>query len=166
MSYAGKLITNDDSMPVVPAGSVIGLAESFGWNGDLADPVNRETLHKLKEVFGATHILAMELETEGMALRMNYALMAPDGDLHRGTIVGDGGTELTNGVVQAVYGIMFRRSHIDADTPLVSKDSFNNEAFACGMDLTLQGRCSEAVQFFRVIIEQEPTLFAPRYELA
>ena len=49
---------------------------------------------------------------------------------------------------------------------LVSQDPFNNEAFSRGMSLVLTGRCSEAVQFFRVIIEQEPTLFTPRFEYA
>lgn len=166
MSYTSKLIDSDGSIPVVPAGSIIGLAENFGWTGDLADPANEELLSKLVRIYGATHILAMELESEGVALRMNYALLEPEGDKRMGTIVGDDGTDLAQGVVQAMYGAMFRRSHIGGDIPLVSRDSFNNEAFARGMDLSLQGRCAEAMQFFRVIIEQEPYLFAPRYELA
>jgi DNA-binding winged helix-turn-helix (wHTH) protein/tetratricopeptide (TPR) repeat protein len=166
MSYASKLLTSDGSMLVVPVGSIIGLAENFGWSGDLSDPANEKLLGKLKQVYGATHILAMELEPEGTALRMNYNLLTPGGEYQAGTMVGDGGTDLTQGVVQAVYGSMFRKSHLAGEIPLVSKDSFNNEAFARGMDLVVQGRCAEAVKFFRVIIEQEPSLIAPRYELA
>jgi len=166
MSYAGELISNDGSMEVVPAGSIIGLAENFGWNGELEDPANQQLLSKLKQVYAATHVLAMELEPEKGALRMNYSLLVPDGDLQVGTIVGDSGTELAHGAVQAVYGNVLRKSHLGGARPLVSKDAFNNEAFARGMDFTLQGRCSEATQFFRIIIEQEPTLFEPRFELA
>jgi len=166
MSYASKMIASDGSMRVVPVGSIISLAENFPWSGSLEDSESNELVSKLREIYAATHILAMELSTEGNALRMNYSLLGPDGKLRRGTIVGDGGTDLTHGVVQAVYGTMFRKSHLGADIPLVSADSFNNEAFARGMDLSLQGRCSEAIQFFRVIIEQEPGLFAPRYEYA
>jgi tetratricopeptide (TPR) repeat protein len=166
MSFTSKLIANDGSMLVVPVGGTIGLAENFGWSGDLADPANEKLLDKLSEVYGATHVLAMELEHEGTALRMNYSLLPPNGKQQLGTIVGDGGTELAYGVVQAIYGSMFRKSHLAGEIQLVSEDSFNNEAFARGMDLTLQGRCAEAVKFFRVIIEQEPSLFAPRYELA
>lgn len=166
MSYASKLLNDDNSMLVVPVGSIIGLAENFGWSGKLTQPENEKLLNKLKKVYGATHILVMELEKEGVALRMNYGLLMPDGDLKRGTIVGDGATELTQGVVQAVYGTVFHKSRIAGDVPLVSKDSFNNEAFARGMDLSLQGRCEEAIQFFQVIVKQEPSLFAPRYELA
>ena len=166
MSYVSKLIANDGSMPVVPVGSTISLIESFAWNGNLEDSENNELIGKLKQVYAASHVLAMELKTESGALRMTYSLLNPDGKIQRGTIVGDAGTDLAQGVVQAIYGTMFRRSHLGGDIPLVSEDSFNNEAFARGMDLSLQGRCNEAVQFFRVIIEQEPSLFGPRYEYA
>lgn len=166
MSYANELISNDGSIEVVAAGSIIGLAENFSWNGQLEDPVNQQLLDKLKRIYAATHVLAMELESEQGALRMNYSLLLPDGNLRMGTMVGDRGIELAYGVVQAVYGTVLRKSHLGGAIPLVSKDTFNNEAFARGMDLSLQGRCSEAVQFYRVIIEQESSLFEPRFELA
>jgi DNA-binding winged helix-turn-helix (wHTH) protein/tetratricopeptide (TPR) repeat protein len=166
MSYANELISNDSAIEVIPAGGIIGLAENFSWNGDLEDPSNQPLLDKLRQVYAATHVLAMELEPEQGALRMNYSLLVPDGDLKMGTMVNDSGTELTYGVVQAVYGNVLRKSHLGGAKPLASKDAFNNEAFARGMDLSLQGRCAEAVQFFRVIIEQEASLFEPRFELA
>jgi len=166
MSYATKLIGNDGGLTVVPEGNVVSLTTNFGWNGALDDPANRELIKKIRKVYGASHILAMELETEGLALRMNYSLAGPDESVHKGTIVGDQATDLAEGVVQSVYGTILRRSRLEKDVQLVSKDPFNNEAFARGMGLTLAGRCAEAVQFFRVIIEQEPELFAPRFEYA
>jgi tetratricopeptide (TPR) repeat protein len=166
MSYAAKLIEADGGLAVVPEGSVVGLTTNFGWSGVLGDPSNREMIDKLRQVYGASYILAMELETEGRSLRMNYSLAGPDGAEQKGTIVGDQATRLAEGVAQSVYGILLRRSRLADDFTLVSKDPFNNEAFARGMGLSLAGRCAEAVQFFKVIIEQEPELFAPRFEHA
>lgn len=108
----------------------------------------------------------MRLEKEGRALRMNFGLLGPDGAVQRGTIVGDQGTDLAQGVVQSVYGTLLGKRRLGREVPLVSADPFNNEAFARGMDFSLQGRCSEALPFFQLIIEQEPDLFAPRFEYA
>jgi len=166
MSYVSGLIGADGGLPVVADGSVVSLAENLGWTGELGDAANAELIAKLRGVFGASHFLAMELETEGRALRMNFALLEPDGTLQRGTMVGDEGTALAQGVVQSVYGALLGRRRHSEEVTLVSADPFNNEAFARGMDLSLQGRCAEAVPFFRIIIEQEPSLFAPRFEYA
>jgi DNA-binding winged helix-turn-helix (wHTH) protein/tetratricopeptide (TPR) repeat protein len=166
MSYVSSLIVADGSLPVVADGSVVSLSENVGWTGELGDEANAELMEKLRSVYGATHFLAMELESEGRALRMNFSLQRPDGSLHRGTMVGDEGTELGQGVVQSVYGMLLGKRRRGDVFTLVSADPFNNEAFARGMDLSLQGRCAEAVPFFRIIIEQEPSLFAPRFEYA
>ncbi|MCW8925720.1 MAG: tetratricopeptide repeat protein [Xanthomonadales bacterium] len=165
MSYADKLIAGD-GVPVVPAGSIISLTENLGWNGQLEDPANEALFDRLQRIHGATHVLAMELENEGQALRMNYGLLDGNGKYHAGTMVSEEATGLAQGVVQAIHGVLFKRSRLGDDAPLVSEDPFNNEAFARGMDLSLQGRCNEAVQFFQVIIEQEPELVAPRFEYA
>jgi len=166
MSYVSNLVGADGDLPVVSDGSVISLADNVGWSGDLEDPANAELIAKLHEVYGATHILAMQLLSEGRALRMNFGLLGPDGKVQKGTMVGDQGTDLAQGVVQSVYGALLGKRRRGQDVRLVSADPFNNEAFARGMDLSLQGRCAEAVPFFRIIIEQEPSLFAPRFEYA
>ena len=166
MSYAGELLGQDGSLPIVPEGSVIGLVDHFPWSGRLEDPENAELVDRLRQVYGASHLLAMRLEPDGNALRMNFELLGPDGSLQRGTVVGDEGTDLTEGVAQSVYGTLFGKRRRSGDTPLVSADPFNNEAYARGMDLSLQGRCAESLPFFRIIMEQEPGLFAPRYEYA
>jgi DNA-binding winged helix-turn-helix (wHTH) protein/tetratricopeptide (TPR) repeat protein len=166
MSYVSNLIEADGSLPVVADGSVVSLSENIGWSGKLGDEADAELLAKLRRVYGATHFLAMELESAGRALRMNFTLQQPDGSLQRGTMVGDEGTVLGQGVVQSVFGMLLGKRRRGGEFTLVSADPFNNEAFARGMDLSLQGRCAEAVPFFRIIIEQEPSLFAPRFEYA
>jgi DNA-binding winged helix-turn-helix (wHTH) protein/tetratricopeptide (TPR) repeat protein len=166
MSYVSSLMGAEGGLPVVADGSVVSLADNVGWTGSLEDAANEPLIRKLRSVFGASHVLAMQLKADGRALRMNFSLLGPDGNLQRGTMVGDQGTDLAQGVVQSVYGSLLGKRRRGAETPLVSADPFNNEAFARGMDLSLQGRCAEAVAFFRIIIEQEPTLFAPRFEYA
>jgi DNA-binding winged helix-turn-helix (wHTH) protein/tetratricopeptide (TPR) repeat protein len=166
MSYATNLINLDGALQVVPDGNVVSLTSNFLWNGNLDDPETAELIEKLRRVYGASHIVSMELESQGIALRMNYGLLGPDGSLQRGTLVGDQGTELTQGVVQSIFGLLLRKRYIGGDATLVSEDPFNNEAFARGMSLTLEGRCAEAVNYYEVIIEQEPGLFAPRFEKA
>jgi DNA-binding winged helix-turn-helix (wHTH) protein/tetratricopeptide (TPR) repeat protein len=166
MSYASSLMGADGSLPVVSEGSVIGLVDHLRWTGALEDPANAKLIAKLREAYGASHLLAMRLEREGRALRMNFGLLGPDGAVQRGTIVGDQGTDLAQGVVQSVYGTLLGKRRLGREVPLVSADPFNNEAFARGMDFSLQGRCSEALPFFRLIIEQERDLFAPRFEYA
>jgi tetratricopeptide (TPR) repeat protein len=167
MSYVSSLVGADGSLPVVADGSVVSLADNVGWNGDLEDPANAELIAKLHEIYGASHVLAMQLRSEGRALRMNFMLLGPDGSVQQGTMVGDQGTDLAQGVAQSLYGTLLgKRRHSGQGISLVSADPFNNEAFARGMDLSLQGRCGEAVPFYRLIIEQEPTLFEPRFEFA
>jgi DNA-binding winged helix-turn-helix (wHTH) protein/tetratricopeptide (TPR) repeat protein len=166
MSYASSLMGADGSLPVVAEGSVIGLVDYLGWTGNLEEPANDKLIARLREAYGASHLLAMRLEKEGPALRMNFGLLGPDGVVQRGTIVGDQGTDLAEGVVQSVYGTLLGKRRPGSEAPLVSADPFNNEAFARGMDFSLQGRCGEALPFFRLIIEQEPGLFAPRFEYA
>jgi len=166
MSYVSRMIETDGSLAVVPEGNVVGLTSNLGWSGDRTEPASEDLFSKLRQVYGASHMLLMQLENDGSALRMNYSMAGPDGHWRDGTIVGDQPTELAQGVVQAVYGTLLRRSRINKESMLVSRDPFNNEAFSRGMDLVLSGRCADAVKFFRIIIEQEPELFTPRYEYA
>jgi DNA-binding winged helix-turn-helix (wHTH) protein/tetratricopeptide (TPR) repeat protein/TolB-like protein len=166
MSYVSGLLGADGSLPVVADGSVVSLADSVGWEDSMEGSAGDELVGKLRQIYGASHVLSLQLLSEGGALRMNFSLLGPDGSLKQGTMVGDEGTELAEGVVQSVYGILLGKRRRGAEAPLVSADPFNNEAFARGMDLSVQGRCAEAVPFFRIIMEQEPSLFAPRFEYA
>jgi DNA-binding winged helix-turn-helix (wHTH) protein/tetratricopeptide (TPR) repeat protein len=166
MSFVSNMLEADTGIAVVSDGSVISLADSFGWEGSPGGGNSSDVFDRLRRVFGATHILTMDLSQDGTFLRMNYSLLDAGGDEYRGTMVGEEPTGLAKGVVQGVYGLILKKSRLASDAELVSVDPFNNEAYARGMGLSLEGRCSEAVQYFRIIAEQEPGLFSPRYELA
>lgn len=166
MSYASKSLAADGSIPVVADGAVAGLSTAMSWEGNADELAGSGLVKSLRKAYGATHVLAMELLAEGPTLRMNYALVDETGRTRHGTMVGSEAVQLANGAVQAVFGQLLGRSRLGGTDLPVSEDPFNNEAFARGMDLVLEGRCAEANPFFRLITEQEPELFAPRLELA
>ena len=166
MSLVSQLLASENQLSLVPDGQVISLVDSFGRAGSLEDPDNEPLLDRLRRVYGTTHVLAIQLVPDGLFLRMNYELLDANDGLQRGTMVGEEPTGLAKGVVQGVYGLLLGRSRLGGEIPLVSVDPFNNEAFARGLGLSLEGRCDEATRYFRLIAEQEPTLFSPRYELA
>lgn len=166
MSFVSSLLSEDNAIQTVSDGSMLTLAESISWNGSIDETSAAELLGRLQSLYGATHLLTMELLPDRTQLRMNYILWGSTGRPRRGTMVGGEGPELAMGVVQSVYGQLLKRSRLAKDVDLVSEDPFNNEAFARGMSLSLEGRCADAVQYFRVILEQEPELFAPSHELA
>jgi tetratricopeptide (TPR) repeat protein len=166
MSFASGLIETDGQLAVVADSSVVGLADNIGWSGQLDGADSEALVNKLRRVYGATHLLAMQLEGSGETLRMNYSLLKPDGETERGTMVGEQGSDLTQGVVHAVYGSLLGRLRPQSDVPAVSDDPFINEAFARGVGLLVEGRCEDAVPLFRVVIDEQPALEQPRFRMA
>lgn len=166
MSLVTAKLAGGGEIAVVEDSAVAGLAGNVGWDGQADSAGGQSLRERLHRAYGASHVLFLELETEGARLRLNYALIDAHGGSARGTMVTQDPADLADGVVQAVYGHLLRRSRMASDVDLVSADPFNNEAYARGMDLALEGRCADAVPFFRLIAEQEPGLFAPRLELA
>ncbi len=166
MSQVSSQLAGDSRLAVVADGNVIGLAETLDWQGDLASPQSQALVEKLRSVYGATHLVALELRREGAALRLNLGLLRPDGALRQSTMVGDQPAGLAQGAVQILYGELLNAQARKAITNPVSSDTFHNEAYARGMDLVLKGRCADAVSYFHMLTEREPELFAPRFQYA
>ncbi len=166
MSYVGNMLGSEGGLATVGDGSVVSLAESLGWKQGLEDTAGKELASRLREVYGATHVLAIELVKEGAGLRMSYTLLDAQGEEKRATMVGDTATDLADGVVRSVQASLLGGGSREARKPLGARDPFNNEAFARGLDLSLQGHCADAISYFRIVMEREPSLFAPRFEYA
>lgn len=166
MSFARAQLADAPEFQTVRDSDVLALAEQQAWDGPLVGAAADQLFEQLIQVQGVTHALLLELVSDVAGFRMNWALHEVGRDPRRGTMVGAEGTQLAAGAVQAVYGDLLGRSRLASETPLVSADSFLNEAFSRGMALSLEGRCAEAERYFEVIIEEEPTAFAPRFELA
>ena len=166
MSFVRTQLAEAPEFQTVRDGDIVALAEQQDWDGPLVGTAADQLFEQLILVQGVTHALLLELVSDVAGFRMNWALHEVGRSPRRGTMVGAEGTQLAAGAVQAVYGDLLGRSRLAAAAPLVSADSFLNEAFSRGMSLSLEGRCSEAERYFGVIIEEEPTAFAPRFELA
>jgi len=166
MSFVSGMLDTDGQLAVVPDSDVLSIADGLGWDGNLSGESVPDLWQKLNSLYGATHVLAMHLEGQGQSLRMTYGLMTIDGGVSKGTMVGDKSTSLAQGVVQSIYGELLGRMRPLASVEAVSDDPFINEAFARGMGLSREGRCEDANPLFHIILDQEPDLFLPRFELA
>ncbi|MEM7053498.1 MAG: tetratricopeptide repeat protein [Pseudomonadota bacterium] len=166
MSFVRAQLAEAPEFQTVRDGDVLALADQQGWDGPLVGEAAEQVFEQLIQVQGVSHALLLELVSDVAGFRMNWALHEVGRNPRQGTMVGADGTQLAAGAVQAVYGNLLGRSRLVAETPLISEDSFLNEAFSRGMALSLEGRCGETERYFNVIIEEEPHRFAPRFELA
>jgi DNA-binding winged helix-turn-helix (wHTH) protein/tetratricopeptide (TPR) repeat protein len=160
MSFANELIGAAGDFTVVKDSQIVRLTEN-------TDPDDVQLIaERLRRAFGATHILQMELERAGGMLRMSYRLIDAHSDEILGTMVDEDATVLTRGVARSVVASVAGQRRMRSGADAGSSDPFLNEAFARGLSLSLEGRCSDARPLFKVIIDQEPELFEPRYHYA
>jgi len=160
MSFANELIGAAGDFTVVKDSHIVRLTED-------TDPDDAQLIaERLRRGFGATHILQMELERAGGMLRMSYRLIDAHSDEIQGTMVDEDATVLTRGVARSVVASVAGQRRMRGGADAGSSDPFLNEAFARGLSLSLEGRCADARPLFKIIIDQEPELFEPRYHYA
>ncbi|KAA9133537.1 tetratricopeptide repeat protein [Marinihelvus fidelis] len=166
MGYVSGQLDESGGIVSVNEADVLKLAEVENWTGALDEAAMAPLLASLGRLQGMTHAVALALEPSGTGWRLNYLLVSSGRTFQRGTMVGSEPMALARGAVQAIHGELLGRSRMGQESPLVSDDAFHNEAHARGLGLAMEGRCAEAERYFRMIIEADPDLFAPRYELA
>ena len=127
-------------------------------DGDFADT--------LRKTSGHTHTLALEIRFEQGLYRLNYTFEGADMRAVRRTIVGKEPARLVKDAVDTVTSLVQTGPPPDEHMRIISDDDFLNEAYARAMSLEFEGNYEDAKQLFAVIIEQDPTLFWPRYEYA
>ena len=159
MGLASSLVESAGQMAVVDDSDGLRYARSGALEGaDLG-----ALLEPLGQAFGANRALRVKVERNAGLLRVSYELADADGGLRKGTSVGEDVTALMRGVVQEVVSRSGGPKRLPAAPALVSDDAFVNEAFARGLALSLEGRCSEAQPMFAAASSQSPELFDPRY---
>lgn len=166
MSLVSSQLGSEEALSVVSDGSVTGLAENLGYSNFDDNVSESELFRKLKTIYGASHVIALELQGSGETLRMRYALHFPDGNLSEASLVGNHVVDLAQEVVRRVRQALLATGPDDSLPYTVTANMFLNEAFARGRSLSLRGQCSDAVSLFELIVEKEPETFAPRYEYA
>ena len=122
-----------------------------------------DALHKTT---GHTHTLAAEIRFEQGLYRLNYSFSGGEMRTVRRTIVGKEPTRLAKDAVDTISSLVQTGPPPDEHMRIISDDDFLNEAYARAMSLAFEGNYEDASQLFAVIIEQDPTLFWPRYEYA
>jgi tetratricopeptide (TPR) repeat protein len=146
MGFANDIVEQHEGLNVVPASEVIRFDEQRDGDDVAAD------FNRLRDLFGASHMLATRLEKNASVLRLSYTLYKPDAEVERGTMVGGEPTELMRGMIRSVSAALgYRGGGVDEIT-VISEDPFINEAYSRGLGLALEGRCGEALQLFDVVI--------------
>lgn len=151
-------------VPVVTESSILGLAgdqpldQLTRSNGPFAEALHKTTGH--------THTVAAELRFEQGLYRLNYTFAGGDMRPQRRTIVGKEPARLVKDAVDTVASLVQTGPPPDEHMRIISGDDFLNEAYARAMSLHFEGNYEDAKNLFAVIIEQDPSLFWPRYEYA
>jgi DNA-binding winged helix-turn-helix (wHTH) protein/tetratricopeptide (TPR) repeat protein len=146
MGFANDIAREGAALGVVPASEVIRFAEL----GEGDDPV--ADFGRLRDIHGASHMLVSRLEKNASVLRLTYALYLPDGEIERGTMVGDEPTELMRGMIRSVGMTLGYRGGMVDEITVISPDPFINEAYSRGLSLSLEGRCADALKLFEVVM--------------
>ncbi|MEM7432056.1 MAG: tetratricopeptide repeat protein [Pseudomonadota bacterium] len=154
----------DNGIRVVGDRSVSGLAGDQSIT-DLLAP-SGEFQSALKKTAAHTHTLASTLEADDNGYRLTYMLVADGERLERRVDTDQEPTQLVSRAVRTITTLVTEGAPETFRTNIVEGDDFINAAYARGMSLQLEGNYVEAQRMFRVIMEQEPSLFWPRYEYA
>ena len=146
MGFANDIVEQREDLEVVPASEVIRFDEQRDGDDVAAD------FNRLRDLFGASHMLVTRLEKNANVLRLSYTLYKPDTEIERGTMVGGEPTELVRGMIRSVSASLgYSGRDVDVIT-VISEDPFINEAYSRGLGMALEGRCGEALQLFDVVI--------------
>ena len=119
----------------------------------------------LADTIAPTHTLAASLERDADLYRLSVVLAGGAREQRR-TFVGREPAQLAQEAAETVANLVHIGTPPDDHMRDVSDDPFLNEAYARAMSLQFEGDYEEAKRFFQVIIEQDPSLFWPRYEYA
>ena len=152
----------DRAIAVVDNRSVSRLAESQS----AVDSTTEEFRNSLQQTTGFTHLLAATIDKDGEVYRLSFELSSGDSKAEHRTFVGSEPVELVAQLVDTAATIVTKGAPPPDRETTVSNDNFINEAYARVMNLQLEGRYEEAQRLFQVIIEQDSSLFWPRYEYA
>ena len=154
MSLVNRLLQNH-GIDVVPERPVLSLAAVGG-----------EIATTLRQTERATHLLEARLGRDDGIYRLEYSVNEIGGHAEERTAVANEPTGMVPAVAEAVARLIAGSHYTGERRRAVSDDPFINEAYARALSLEFEGRFGEAMRLFRVVSEQDPGLFWPRYEYA
>ncbi|MEM7708424.1 MAG: tetratricopeptide repeat protein [Pseudomonadota bacterium] len=165
MGLANELFDNLAVVDTVTTADVISFVENTGWDGAIDGPDALERATRLRDAYGASHVLFAALEEHVGGLRLSYTLVDSDGLRAETTMVSPKGTALVRGMVAGVSNLLSGRRYAPAGTAeAVDDDPFINEAYARALATALEGRCAEAAPLFDVVLARNPDLVQARIQ--
>lgn len=163
MGFASDLVTQSGKLSVMQSSDVIRFAEM---NGLPDDASAAEDLARLRDIYGASHLLRTRLEDNAGVLRLSYALHTVDGKAERGTMVGAEPTPLMRGAMRSIATALGDSTGKPNQITVISEDPFINQAYSRGLAFALEGRCDEALQLFEVVKSSSDGIGRAHYEWA
>lgn len=163
MSLMNRLL-EDRGVDVIAERPILALAERHAGPG--RTETGSEFMTTLHQTENVTHTVEARLGHGDGVYRLEYSVRGTTGRTEDRTAVDNAPAGMVPAVAESVARLLAGRRYDGERRRTVSDDPFINEAFARGLSLEFAGRFEEAMQLFRVVMEQEPGLFWPRYEYA
>ena len=166
MGFANDLLTRRAEINILAASDVVRFSERNGLPDDQDSERAAADLLRLRDNYGASHMLLSTLEKNTGVFRLTYSLHRQGGEFERGTMVGAEPTELMRGLVRSVSVTLGDLVRPVDEITVVSEDPFINEAYSRGLSFALEGRCAEAQQLFEVVTSSRDEVGSAEYKWA
>lgn len=163
MSLATRMIQGESTATAVSARKMARLEPP-----PVTDEISLSSsaLRDIQDEFGASHVIVTALKQSGpQAYLLSHVIYHPGGVSPVQQRQGDNPTALMQDLVKG-FNASLPGAGKNLSSRVVSQDVFTNELYARGMVHQLRGDAKRAREYFALTIEEDPTLFWPRYELA
>lgn len=153
MGYANDLLGAATTLDTVRPADVVRYTDTAQWTATPAQSDVDEHVVQLRRRYGATHVLLSELARNAGGLRLRFTLLDSQGVVTDGSMVNAQSTELIKGMVRGVTVALTKKRHVRDPEISIADDPFVDEAYARARSLSIEGRCSEALPLYDVVID-------------
>lgn len=162
MSLAIEMIKADHSVSTVSGRKTAEVNIS-----EFPDDLNlsETTLTQLKDELEYTHLLLIKLNKADGLYQLTHKVYHPKGQGTFDILHGDNPTALIQKMTREFIAALPNKSNMPPYRS-ISEKVFTNELYSRGMGYQLMGDAKKAREYFQMAVNEDSTLFWPRYELA
>lgn len=164
LGFANDLLQSSTELAVVPSSELVKYAESRPGPLSIDSSEIIPLFSDLAHAFGATHVVASEIQSTVGGLRLTYSLFDRHGEINRSTMVSEQSTELIRGMVQEISSTLTKSRYLP--TQAGNGDPFISEAYARGVSYALKGQCADAHPLFQIVLDRTADNFNARFAKA
>ncbi|MCG8434240.1 MAG: tetratricopeptide repeat protein, partial [Gammaproteobacteria bacterium] len=164
MGLLEVMFQEESQVQTVSAQSVVSVIENVSLPVDITnDDMAADLFDIFWRAFGATHVLATELQNTEEGFQLNYRIVGDDGE-RSGSVTGADTLEVAQALERMVMDDLGGSTR---ESPYyVSDDNFVNKAYARARSARFQGSLAEAQDLYEVVLNATPDAFWPRAEYA